>query len=102
MAFEFKPGTSLKVTINRAIPREAARKTLERLFMTDVAISGPIDARERGFSAKPKRRGGRIWTKWPNKVHPVLTKGLAATIKATPQVLKDLGSVADMVEVSAA
>ena len=102
MAFDFKPGTSLKVTISKAIPREAARKTLERLFMTDIAIKGPIDARERGFSPKPKRRGGRIWTKWPNKVHPVLTKGVVATVKATPQALKDLGSVSDLIEVSAA
>jgi hypothetical protein len=102
MTFDYKPGTSLKVTISKAIPRAAARKTLERLFMNDKAISGPIDAREKGFSAKPKRRGGRIWTKWPNKVHPVLVKGVVATVKATPQALKDLGSVADVIEVTAA
>ena len=101
MALDYKPGTSLKVTINKNIKRDAARKTLERLFMQDDAIRGPIDARERNFRDKPKRRGGRIWTKRPNKVHPKLDRGVAATIKATPQVLKDLGSVADFVEVSA-
>ena len=101
MAFDYKPGTSLKVTINKPIPREAARKTLERLFLADDAIAGPIAAREKNFRDKPKRRGGRIWTKRPNKVHPKLDRGVAANIKATPQVLKDLGSVADLVEVTA-
>ena len=101
MPFDFKPGTSLKVTINKAIKREAARKTLERLFMTDDAVAGPIHAREKNFKDKPKRRGGRIWTKRPNKVHPTIELGKAAMIKATPQVLKDLGSVSDVVEVQA-
>ncbi|HEX8916306.1 MAG TPA: hypothetical protein VF796_28405 [Humisphaera sp.] len=101
MPFDFKPGTSLKVTINKAISREAARKTLERLFMGDDAIAGPIHAREKNFADKPKRRGGRIWTKRPNKVHPKLDKGLSATLKATPQLLKDLGSVEDFVQVAA-
>jgi hypothetical protein len=102
MAFEFKAGTSLKVTINKSIKRAAARKTLERLFMGDDAIAGPIHAREKNFADKPKRRGGRIWTKRPNKVHPALVKGVSATLKATPQLLKDLGSVQDVVDVSAA
>jgi hypothetical protein len=66
-----------------------------------LAVSGPIAAREKNFADKPKRRGGRIWTKRPNKVHPEIVKGKAATIKATPQVLKDLGSVADLIEVQA-
>src|SRR5207237_163328 len=101
MAFDFKPGTALRVTINKEISRAAARKTLERLFMTDRAIYGPIDTREKNFKARPKRRGGRVWTKYPNKVHPKLDRGVAATIKATPQALKDLASVEDFVEVAA-
>jgi len=100
MPFDFKAGTSLKVTISKSIKRESARKTLERLFMNDKVIRGPIDAREKNFSDKPKRRGGRIWTKRPNKVHPVLIKGTAATLKATPQLLKDLASVEDFVQVA--
>ena len=101
MPFEFAPGTALRVTINKPVKREAARKTLERLFMTDKAVSQPIAARERNFNAKPKRRGGRIWTKYPNKVHPKIDRGVAATIKATPQALRDLNSVADIIEVQA-
>jgi hypothetical protein len=101
MALEYKAGTALKVTISRHINRAAARKTLERLFMQDKVIAGPIEARTANFKPKPKRRGGRIWTKWPNKAHLELVKGVAATVTATPQALKDLASVEDFVTVSA-
>lgn len=101
MAIEAKPGQTVRVTISKQITREAARKTLERLFMSDRAVARPIEVRSANFIPLPKRRGGRIWTKHPNKVHPNLTKGAAATIKATPQSLKDLNSVEDFVSVSA-
>jgi hypothetical protein len=101
MAFDFKPGTALRVTIQRTINRASAKKTIERLFMRDDAIAGPIEARAKNHKPRPKRRGGRIWTKYPNKVHPKLDRGVAATLQATPQVLKDLTSVEDFVEVKA-
>jgi hypothetical protein len=99
MAIEVKPGGSVRVTISKTITRQAARTTLERLFMMDKTVSKPIAARSRNFKDLPKRRGGVIWTKRPNKVHPNLAKGDAATIKATPQHMKDLASVADFVTV---
>ena len=99
MPSDFKPGTPLRVTISKSINRDAARKTIERLFMTDRAVAKPMEVRSRNFKHIPKRRGGRIWTKWPNKLHPELNKGAAATIKATPQALKDLASVEDFVQV---
>lgn len=101
MAFAFKSGTVLSVKVSKAIKREAALKTLERLFMKDKAVSGPIEARSANFIPLPKRRGGQIWTKRPNKVFPELPVGTSATLKATPQVIKDLNSVADFVTVSA-
>ena len=101
MPAEFKPGTPLRVTVRRSINRDSARKTIERLFMTDRAIAKPLELRSRNFKDLPKRRGGRIWTKRPNKIHPALDKGAAATIKATPQALKDLASVEDFVQVEA-
>lgn len=101
MPYEFKPGTSLKVTISKSITREAARKTIERLFMKDNAISGPLEARSSNFVPIPGRRGGRIWTKRPNKLHPKLDRGVTATVKATPQALKDLASVEDFIKVEA-
>lgn len=99
MALDLKPGATVRVTINKTVKRDAARKTLERLFMRDKAIRGPLDARSRNFKEMPKRRGGQIWTKRPNKVHPVLIPGVAASVKITPQSAKDLNSVADFIEV---
>lgn len=102
MASDIKPGDKVKVTITRTITRQSAIKTLERLFMTDKVISRPIRLRSRNFKPIPKRRGGRIWTKRPNKVHPKLIRGATAIIKATPQHLQDLASVKDFVQVAPA
>ena len=102
MALEMKPGTTVRVTINKQINRDAARKTLERLFMKDKAVAGPIAVRSANFKELPKRRGGGIWTKRPNKVHPDLIKGASATIVATPQAIKDLNSVATFIDVKSA
>jgi len=102
MAIEAKTGAAIRVTISKSINREAARKTIQCLFLMDKSVSSPIAARSKNFIELPKRRGGCIWTKRPNKVHPNLDRGQAATIRATPQVLRDLNSVADFVQVAAA
>jgi hypothetical protein len=101
MAIDFKSGQTVRLTIHKSINRAAARKTVERLFMKDKAIVEPLDARSKNFIPLPKRRGGCIWTKRVNKVHPSLELGGEATIVATPQALRDLKSVADFVKVSA-
>jgi hypothetical protein len=101
MATELKAGGDVRVSINKQITRAGARKTLERLFMTDKAFRAPLDARSANFKELPKRRGGCIWTKRVNKLHPDLVKGISATIKATPQHLRDLNSVKQFVDVSA-
>lgn len=100
MASSVKPGGLVRVTISKTINRESARMTLERLFMMDKKVAGPIATRSRNFKELPKRRGGQIWTKRPNKVHPELIKGKVATIKATPQHMRDLASVASFVQVA--
>jgi hypothetical protein len=99
MALKLQSGKSVRVTISKAITRASARKTLERLFMRDKAVSGPIALRSRNFIELPKRRGGQIWTKRPNKVHPSLIKGASATVKTTPQSIRDLASVETFIEV---
>jgi hypothetical protein len=101
MAIEIKPGSTIRVTISKSINREGARKTIERLFMKDKAIVKPLDARSKNFIELPKRRGGCIWTKRVNKVHAELNRGVAATIVATPQAIRDLKSVSDFVQVAA-
>jgi hypothetical protein len=102
MAIQATPGQTVRVTISKFVKRDAARKTLERLFMQDKAVYRPIEIRSANFKELPKRRGGQIWTKRPNKVHPILAQGAAATILATPQSLKDLASVEDFVQVTSA
>src|SRR5205814_796040 len=99
MAIDLKPGKTVRVTVSKHINRDSARKTLERLFMKDKSIAGPIEKRSRNFEELPKRRGGCIWTKRPNKVHCELGRGASATIKTTPQSIKDLNSVAGFVDV---
>jgi hypothetical protein len=99
MPLDLKPGNSVRVTVSRAITRAAARKTIERLFMRDKSVRRPIDIRSRNFKELPKRRGGCIWTKRPNKVHPSLEKGASATVMVTPQSIRDLNSVAEFVDV---
>jgi hypothetical protein len=96
---DIKPGTNVRVSITKTVRRDAARKTLERLFMSDKTVASPIEQRSKNFKELPKRRGGCIWTKRPNKVHPTLAPGAAATVKATPQSIRDLQSVSDFVEV---
>ena len=99
MAIDLTPGQTVRVKISKHIRRESAKRTLERLFLQDKAVSDPIAARERNFKARPKRRGGRIYTKHATKVHPELTAGQEATLTLTPQSIKDLGSVASYIDV---
>ena len=99
MAMNLESGKSVRVTISKSITRASARKTLERLFLRDKAVRTPIGVRSRNFKELPKRRGGCIWTKRPNKVHPSLEKGESATMKTTPQSIRDLNSVQEFIEV---
>ena len=99
MALTLKPGKSVRVTILKTVNRASAKKTLERLFMRDKAVKTPLDMRSRNFIELPKRRGGQIWTKRPNKLHPSLVKGVSAMVKTTPQSIRDLASVETFIEV---
>lgn len=101
MAIQATPGQTIRITVSKHIARESARKTIERLFLKDKSIAAPLEARSKNFKELPKRRGGRIWTKRPNKIHPTLVKGSSATVTATPQALKDLASVEAYVQVEA-
>ena len=97
---KIKAGSTVSVKITKHIGRESAQKTLERLFMKDKKLARPLALRAKNFKDKPKRRGGRIWTKRPNKLHLELKQGTQATLRATPQTIKDLNSVAAFIEVA--
>jgi len=102
MAIDLKPGQTVRVNITKSVNRAAAAKTLERLFLLDKKVSAPLLARSKNFIELPKRRGGQIWTKRPNKVHPILSVGTTATFKTTPETLRALNSVQDFVKVASA
>ena len=102
MALDIQPGGNVRVTIQKTVTRDSARKTLERLFMKDKSVAAPIEDRSANFKELPKRRGGCIWTKRPNKIHLDLARGKSAVVKATPQHLQDLRSVEDYVQVAKA
>ncbi|MEM8873146.1 MAG: hypothetical protein AAGD32_02700 [Planctomycetota bacterium] len=94
--------SKVKVTVKSLIKRDSARKTIERLFMSDDEFRKPLDLRSRGFKDKPKRRGGRIYTKYARKVHPDLAVGATATLPTTAQFVKDIKSVEQYVSVEKA
>ncbi len=100
MALDIQPGQNVRVTIKKQVDRASARKTLERLFLQDKAVSAPIERRSANFKDQPKRRGGCIWTKRANKLHPTLARGESASLKLTPQAVRDLGSVEAFVDVA--
>src|SRR5262249_14914840 len=102
MPTDIKSGGNVRITISKSISRDSARKTLSRLFIMHKSTARPIEVRSANFKDLPKRRGGCIWTKRPNKLHPSLNRGATATIKATPQHLRDLESVRGFVEVKQA
>lgn len=100
MAIDIQPGRTARITIKKQVDRASARKTLERLFLRDKTVSGPVAQRSSQFKELPKRRGGCIWTKRPNKLHLLLNPGDSAELNITPQVARDLGSVEVFVEVA--
>jgi len=105
MATQLRPGSTITLTLKKAPTNAAACKTLSRLFAKD-----PIHRKARRTRKKlltnqleVRRRGGRPWevrSKAPRLVQP--TQGDACTILATPDVIRDLGSVERFITVKAA
>ncbi len=94
-----RPGQTFDVTIRKALAGEGARKTVQRLFMSDPEFRAPIDARAANHKDRPKRRGGRTYVKYTRKIRPELPVGATAKVRATTQHARDLASVAIYVDV---
>src|SRR2546423_14038120 len=54
MAIDIKAGGNVRITIQKTVNRDAARKTLERLFMQDKYDAAPIEHRSANFKELPK------------------------------------------------
>ena len=95
------PGSKVTVKVTKALTNVAAGKTRGRLFIKDPAIAARRRKEPKEF--KPTPRGGRIYrvinkgtVSRPPKV------GQSATLVATVDVIRDLGSVQRFVEVTSA
>jgi hypothetical protein len=104
MAAEIKPGSTVNIKVTKTPTNEAAAKTLSRIF-----AKAPGTRRLRVFRKKlrtekmdVRRRGGRPWEvrqKAPRLIQPVA--GDTCAVRATCDVIKDLGSVKRFIEVTA-
>ncbi len=102
---DIKPGSQISVTVLKRPASAAGVKTVVRLLSKDLAVKHENarlkQARENHF--RQKRRGGRFWDIHVVKQHPVKGEaGESGTITATLDVLTDLKSVAQYVQVKQA
>jgi hypothetical protein len=98
-------GSRISVKIVKEPTNAPAAKTLVRLLSKDAKAVAENE-RHRKIRAKgyaPSRRGGRLYGGQIVKQHPIkATVGASGILTATTDVLRDLGSVARFVEVTAA
>jgi len=104
MAVDIKPGSNVEITITKTPTNEAAAKTLSRVFGKDAAAR-KLRARRKDLrisGSHPIRRGGRIWMVRPKAPRLVMPeKGDSCKIRATIDVIADLGSVSRFVSIKA-
>ncbi|MFO0974113.1 MAG: hypothetical protein U1A27_11855 [Phycisphaerae bacterium] len=105
MVPDIKPGSMVKLEVTRRPTSEAAAKTLSRLFKKDPVNqrADRLRTKLRTRQMQGRRRGGRIW--WVRPFAPRLIQpqaGASCQIRATIDVLRDLGSVTRFVRVTSA
>jgi len=100
MAIDVAPGTLVQVKVNRRPRRAAAVKTLERLFRKDRGVKKAIERLQETRVTRWHRRGGRLWADRPPQLtDATIERGASCRIVASVDVLKDLASLGDAVEV---
>jgi len=103
MGLDVVPGTLVTVKVTKSPRRAAAVKTLERLFRKDGAVRKEIARLQESRHTRFHRRGGRLWGDRPPQLKPFkIVPGAACRIVASLDVLKDLASLGDVVEVAPA
>ncbi len=98
-ALTLERNSLVRVVVTHTVGNARGRKTLERILLSDASLRKAVENRKKNFVPLSKRRGGRIWTKWPNKPIFPLDAGTTATIRVTKQAERDLQSVTRFVEV---
>lgn len=105
MSKTIAPGTKINVKVIQTPKRAGALKTIVRLLSKSAAMKKEnarlLKARKNHYRQAP--RGGRLWNVNVVKQQPVkVVAGECQTILATLDVLTDLASVAEYVEVTPA
>lgn len=99
MAAEIKPGSWVNVTVKKEPRTHGGRKTLLRMLAKDPSVRKD---RERMKKTRPRgehQRGGRMWQDYPPHLRPTTVQpGTTFRVKASLDVLKEMQSVAEYVE----
>lgn len=104
MSTTIAPGTQVQVTVIKKPTNAAAQKTIIRLLCKDKTVKADAARlrKSRAAGLQWNNRGGREWAVRVPKIQPVqATVGVSKSIKATLDVLTDLKSVSQFVEVKA-
>lgn len=102
MAVNVAAGSVVQVRIARVPRRAAAVKTLDKLFRKDAAHRKELARLKKSRPVRMDRRGGRLWGDRPAQLRPYkIERGATCRIVASLDVLKDLASLGDAVEVKA-
>jgi hypothetical protein len=100
MSAEIQPGQWVNVKVAKRPRAEAKRKTMVRLFEKDAGVTTERKRLARSRPVTSHRRGGRPWHDRPPRL-PVAetTPGASYKIFASVDVVRDLQSLGDLVEV---
>jgi hypothetical protein len=102
-ATETKPGQWINVKIVSAPKDAASKKTMRRLFEKDNEVQQERKRLKKARQPFSRIRAGRVWTNRPPRLEVVsFEPGATYKIFGSVDVMKDLQSIEDLVEVSPA
>jgi hypothetical protein len=100
-ATQVKPGQWINVKVLSSPKNEAGKKTMRRLFEKDNSLRQERKRLKRSRPPVPRIRAGRIWTNRPPRLEVVdFQPGATYKIFGSVDVMRDLQSISDLVEVS--
>lgn len=105
-AMDIAPGQTMTFTVKRVPDRIASRKTIRRLMRMQPDVQKglrKLAKRRARFDNRDTNRGGRIWVDRAKTTKlTYVKKGETFTLLVTPQIIPDIKSVADCLDVSKA
>lgn len=103
MSTDIKPGQWVNIKVTAEPRSEAARKTLIRVCEKDDQMKQERKRLDKARRPRVHRRGGRPWYDRPTRLQVVDTQpGATYKVFGSMDILRDLGSLENCVEVSPA